>query len=511
MNSRALAPEGKSPFEDRLIFYSLLKPNLIGRPHSIFCRVILRKAEILTFPAFGKLFLLATSAQNFEEILTSGVSRARPRGIHWSARLNPQSVVFLEQSKVRIMEPHSSASFDASSVASARPSRTGRNALIWFLVLLVFGLLFYWIWQQTRSRQDAVSGSHRSLGPVPATLATARLGDIGSYIDAIGTVTPANTGSITAQVTGVITQVHYREGQSVRKGELLLDLDARAYEAQLAQARGTMQRDESTLAEAKMDLERYKQAWSRNAISRQTLEDQEKLVLQDEGTLKNDEGAVQYDQLLVSYCHITSPIDGRVGLRLVDPGNLVTANSTTPLVVVTQINPITVIFTAPQDRLQQVMEQLRAHRQLSVEAYDDFDRAKLAVGKLITVDNQIDTTTGTVKLRAEFDNRNGVLFPNQFVNVRLLVSTLHNQVLVPSSAVQHNGGADFVYVIQDGKAHMRSVQAGAADKGETAVTGLQAGDVVANSSFEKLMEGSQVLPSRSQLPGTEAHPEKSSR
>ena len=188
-------------------------------------------------------------------------------------------------------------------------------------------------------------------GAVPVTVATATKGSIGVYLDAIGTVTPIYTDSITAQVTGVITAVHYREGQTVHKGDPLIDIDARPYEAQLEQAQGTLDRDQNLLAEAQMDLKRYQDAWAKNAIPRQTLEDQEKVVLQDQGTVKNDQGTVQYDQVQVGFCHITSPIDGRVGLRLVDPGNLVTANSTTTLVVVTQIQPITVIFTLAEDSL----------------------------------------------------------------------------------------------------------------------------------------------------------------
>ena len=310
------------------------------------------------------------------------------------------------------------------------------------------------------------------------------------------------TDSITAQVMGVITAVHYREGQQVSKGDPLIDIDSRPYEAQLAQAQGALERDQSLLAEAQMDLDRYKQAWAHNAIPRQTLEDQEKLVLQDQGTVKNDQGTVQYDQVQVAYCHITSPISGRVGLRLVDPGNLVTANSTTTLVVIAQLQPTTVIFTLPEDDLSQVMQAMRGGKPVQVEAYNRSGQGKLATGKLITIDNQIDTTTGTVKARSAFDNRDGALFPNEFVNTRLMVKTLQNQIVVPSPAVQHNGNTDFVYIIENGKAVMRTVKTGNSDKGETEVQGLQQGDVVANSSFEKLQNGSQITISKVKLPAT---------
>jgi multidrug efflux system membrane fusion protein len=251
-----------------------------------------------------------------------------------------------------------------------------------------------------------------------------------------------------------------------------------------------------------MDLERYKQAWAKNAIPRQTFEDQEKVVLQIKGTVKNDEGTVEYDKVQVGYCHITSPITGRVGLRLADPGNLVTANSTTTLVVVTEIQPITVVFTLAEDALPQVLQQTRGKQQLKVEALDRAQQGHLATGKLTSIDNQIDTTTGTVKLRAEFDNHDGALFPNQFVNTRLLVKTLESQTLIPSSAIQHNGSQDFVYVIQDNKATVRTVKVGNSDKGETAVQGINPGDIVADSSFEKLQNGSQTTISKIKLPST---------
>jgi multidrug efflux system membrane fusion protein len=339
-------------------------------------------------------------------------------------------------------------------------------------------------------------------GPVSVIPATAKQGNIGVYLDAIGTVTPVYTASMTAQVTGVVTAVHYREGQYVHKGESLIDLDARPYEAQLIQAQGALARDQAILAAAQMDLERYRQAWAHNAIPRQTLEDQEKTVLQAQGTVKNDEGLVKYSQLQVDYCHIISPITGRVGLRLVDPGNLVTANGTTSLVVVTQSQPITIIFTLSEENLSPVLEQMRHGNKLTVEAWDRELDKQLAVGKLSTVDNQIDTTTGTVKLRAAFDNKDNILFPNQFVNTRLLVTTLENQVLIPSSAIQRNGDVAFVYLIQNGKAVMHTVKPGIAEKGVTAVQGLQPGDVVADSSFERLQNGASIVISKMTLPST---------
>jgi multidrug efflux system membrane fusion protein len=407
------------------------------------------------------------------------------------------------------MEPQSTGSQQVASstveAGAALPSNEPslprrRHRWVWVLVLGAFALLFIVVVRH-RTEGAVAQSSRGAMGVVPVTIATASAGNIGIYLDAIGTVTPVYTDTITAQVTGVITTLHYREGQVVRKGNPLVDLDSRPYAAQLEQARGTLEHDQQLLAQAQMDLERYQQAWARNGIPRQTLEDQEKLVLQDKGTVKFDEGVVHFDELQVAYCHITSPINGRVGLRLVDPGNLITASATTALVVITQIQPITVVFTLAEDHLNEVLDQMRHGAKLAVEAWDRENHTRLATGQLVTVDNQIDTTTGTVKLRATFDNRDQALFPNQFVNTRLPVRTLQNQILIPS-AVQHNGDAAFVYVIQNGEAKMTPVKPGASDLGITAVEGIRPGDVVANSSFEKLQNGSKITVSTLKLPST---------
>jgi multidrug efflux system membrane fusion protein len=336
---------------------------------------------------------------------------------------------------------------------------------------------------------------------VTATTATATKGDIGVYLDAIGTVTPVYTSSITAQASGVLTSVHYREGQFVQKGDALIDIDPRPYQAQLMQAEGTLERDANVLAQAQMDLDRYRTAWARNSISKQLLDDQEKIVLQDQGTVKNDQGTVTYDQVQLGYCHITAPIAGRVGLRLVDPGNVVQATGNTILVVVTQEQPMTVVFTLAEDSLAQVQARMRQMHTLPVEAWDRAQTSKIASGKLQTIDNQIDTTTGTVKLRALFDNRNGALFPNQFVNTRLLANTLEGVTLVPTAAVQHNGQVAFLYVVANGMANVRNIKTGVSDGGKTAVEGINPGEVVATSSFDKLQSGSKVTVSR-QTPAT---------
>ncbi len=378
----------------------------------------------------------------------------------------------------------------------------GKRLLIWALLLAAFALIFWLVLRNHDDTEQAATAPKRGAGgPVTAAIVTAQKGDIGVYLDEIGTVTPTYTASITSQVTGMVTKVYYKEGQLVQKGQALLEIDARTYLAQLMQAEGVLERDTHVLAQATMDVERYREAWAKNGIPKQTLDDQEKIVLQDQGTVKNDQGTVQFDKVQVGFCHIVAPIAGRVGLRLVDPGNVVQANGTTVLAVVTQEQPITIIFTIAEDSLGDVQGQLRQKKLLSVDAFDRTQQTKIASGKLSSVDNQIDTTTGTVKMRAIFDNKDGSLFPNQFVNIRLLVKTLHDVTLVPTSAIQHNGQVAFVYVIQDGAAQIKNVKTGVTDSGQTVVEGINPGDQVANSSFEKLQNNSKVSAAQAQGQG----------
>ena len=361
--------------------------------------------------------------------------------------------------------------------------------IIWILLLLVVVVAALLLWHH----YEAAKKPKPAPPKITITTATAKTGNIGVYLDAIGTVTPVYTDSITSQVNGLVVAVHYTEGQLVSKGDSLIDIDARPYRANLLQAQGALERDENVLAQARMDLERYRDAWALNAIAKQILDDQEKLVLQDEGTVKNDQGTVQYDQVQVEFCHITAPITGRVGLRLVDPGNVVQSAGTVTLAVITQVSPITVIFTLPEDSLGPVQAQLKKKAKLTVDAFDRAAQTKIASGVLLTLDNQIDTTTGTVKGRAIFDNKNDALFPNQFVNTRLLVNTLQGVTVIPASAIQQNGQASFVYVIQNDIAQMRSIKPGVTDGGMTQVDGINPGDVVANSSFDKLQNNTAVV------------------
>jgi len=390
----------------------------------------------------------------------------------------------------RATEPH----IGPDHQLSPPPRSRGIRILVWVVILVLFGLLFWWILTHHVQPAARPAGGRRGAagGTVTINTVTANKGSIGVYLQAIGTVTPVYTDTINAQVTGTITQVLYRESQMVHKGQPLIQIDPRPFAANVLTAQGALERDTNLLAQAQMDLTRYQDAWARNAIPKQTLDDQEKLVLQDQGTVKSDQGTLQFDQVQLVYCNITSPIDGRVGLRLVDPGNLATASSTTPLVVITQLQPITVVFTIPEDNVTELQQQMRLGKALPVDAYDRSEETKLASGKLLSTDNQIDTTTGTLKLRAIFDNKNTILFPNLFVNARLLLKTLDNVILIPSSAIQHNGDVAFVFLIQNNEAHIHNIKPGVSEGPNTQVQGLNAGDVVADSSFDKLQDGSNV-------------------
>jgi membrane fusion protein, multidrug efflux system len=372
--------------------------------------------------------------------------------------------------------------------AHVRPPLPLKRIAMWAaLSLLVLLVIVLWI----RHEKEA----HKAPPPptsITVTTATAHSGDIGNYLQSIGTVTPVYTASITSQVTGIITAVHYQEGARVNQGDPLIDVDARPYRATLLQAEGALERDRHLLAQARMDLERYRQAWTRNAIAKQTVDDQEKLVLQDIGTVQNDEGTVEYAEVQVRFCHITAPISGRVGLRLVDPGNVVQATGSVVLAVVTQLEPITVVFTIPEDNVGAVWMRLNRMERLSVDAFDRAAQRKIASGVLLTLDNQIDTTTGTVKGRAMFANSDDALFPNQFVNARLLLEMLHGVTLIPAVAIQQNGPESFVYVIDGSVARVRQVKPGVTDDGVAQVDGVRTGEVVATSGFERLHDQAHV-------------------
>ena len=362
---------------------------------------------------------------------------------------------------------------------------------IWLIVAVVIVVIVV-LWQRSGA-PDAKAGGDAASRPVMVTTAVARQGDIGIYLNALGIVTPVYTVTVTSRVQGEITQVYYREGQMVRKGDPLVEIDPRPYQAALTQVEGQLAHDQAVLTEAKIDLERYQQALNRNAIAKQQFDDQEQVVLQDQGTVKNDEGQLANAKVNLVYTHITAPIAGRVGRRLVDPGNIVQANSTTALVVITQLQPITVIFSIAEDHLSQIQQQLLKGKKLTVDAFDREGSTKLASGTLLTLDNVIDPTTGTFKLKAIFDNTDNALFPSQFVNVKLLVDTQRNATLIPTPAIQRNAQGAYVYAIKnDQTASMRTITPGTTDGSVTAVQGVEPQEVVAVTGFDKLLDGAKV-------------------
>jgi len=329
--------------------------------------------------------------------------------------------------------------------------------------------------------------------PIPVAEGQIKVGSIDVYLDELGTVTPVYTVTIASRVAGELTEVRYKEGQLVKKNDLLAVVDPRPYVAVLLQSQGQLSRDEAALKNARIDLVRYQNSFKEHAIPQQQLATQEALIEQDEGTVKLDQGNLAAAQVNVDYTRIASPIDGRVGLRLVDPGNIVPANGTTGIAVITQLQPITVIFTIAEDSLSQVVEQTSLGNTLAVKALDRTKQRELADGTLLTVDNQINTTTGTVRARATFPNTHNELFPNQFVNVRLLVKTLTDVTLVPEAAIQRNNDAAFVYVIQaDGTVKQQNIKIIATEGQVSAASGINPGQQVVTDGFDRLQSGSKV-------------------
>jgi multidrug efflux system membrane fusion protein len=413
---------------------------------------------------------------------------------------------------------------DNETNASAdRPQSFFRRYRVVLLVVITFVVLVLLVLRHHKQQQELAAleesggparggGGASALGAgrgrggggpnsaVAVTVASAASGDIEVRIPALGTITPLATVTVRPQVSGILTKIAFQEGQLVKAGQFLAEIDPRPYQAALEQAKGNLRRDQALLADAKLDLKRFEELIKEDSVAQQQLDTQRALVDQYGGTLESDQAAVKTAQINLAYTHIGSPVTGRVGLRQVDQGNYVTPGDTNGLVVVTELQPISAIFAVPEDNVNTLMQQMQAGATLTADAYDRGNSAKIGEGTVKTVDNQIDTTTGTIKLRALFDNQDGRLFANQFVNIQLVVNVLHDQTVIPGGAV-HRGAPNgvvstFVYLVNaaDNTVSVRPVTLGVIDGERVAVTkGLQAGDIVVTEGGDRLRDGASVI------------------
>ncbi len=381
------------------------------------------------------------------------------------------------------------------TIESPEPTGSQSHRWSWRLGLLAVCLLAvvgYFFWGQIQPK--AARQSSPAPRAIPVVAVPAKQGDLPVYLTGLGSVTPLNTITVKTRVDGQLMQVYFREGQLVKAGEALAEVDPRAFQVQLEQAEGQLARDQALLTDAKLDLQRYTVLVAQDSIPRQQLDTQTSLVHQYEAALKIDQAQIDNAKLNLAYCHITAPIGGRIGLRLVAPGNIVHATDTTGLVVITQLQPISVLFSIPEDSLPQVLANLRANVRMPVEAFDRSMQHKLAEGVLLTVDNQIDPTTGTVRLKAEFPNEESSLFPQQFVNARLLLTLKRGTTLVPTVAIQRSPQGTFVYVVQaDQTTAMRPVTVDVAEGDQTSIaSGVKPGDLVVTDGTDRLRQGAKV-------------------
>ena len=407
-----------------------------------------------------------------------------------------------------------------SSSSSSEPQqsflRRHRVAIFLFLGILIgiFALVRFVHYRQQQHQQEAQvaranryrsrPGQQGQSNAVAVSVATVTSGDITVRIPALGTITPLATVTVKTQISGQLQKIFFTEGQLVKAGDPIALIDPRPYEAALAQQEGNLRRDQALLAEARLDLKRYEELITQDSVAQQQVDSQRALVDQDVGIVAADEANIKTAKINLIYCHISSPVTGRVGLRQVDQGNYVTPGDANGIVVITELQPITAIFPVPEDNVTKIMQRIHDGATLVAEAYDRTNSAKIAEGKVLTVDNQIDLTTGTVKLRALFDNKDNLLFPNQFVNIQLLVEDLKNQVVMPNSAV-HRGAPNgvtttFVYLVNaDGTVSVKPVTLGVVDGEHVAVTaGLTPGNIVVTEGGDRLRDGATV-----QLPGAE--------
>jgi membrane fusion protein, multidrug efflux system len=395
-------------------------------------------------------------------------------------------------------ETHEPVPAPPAPSATPAPGRVNRHKLwLWIGVLLVVAIGGYVAWSKiTSANASAAAAKTAAAGPppIPVVTATSRKGDIGVYYSGLGAVTPLAMVTVRTRVDGQLMNVRYREGDTVQQGVLLAEIDDGPYQAALTQAQGQLMKDQAALENARIDLVRYQQLVQQKAGPEQQLATQQATVHQNEGVVKLDEGQIQSARVNLAYCKIAAPVAGRIGLRLVDAGNIVQSSDTNGLVVITQMDPISAIFTISEDQLQAVLKKVAAGQTLEVDAYDRAGTSKLAQGSLTTLDNQVDPTTGTLKLRATFQNPKGTLYPNQFVNVKLLVQEKRGVTLAPTAALQRNSQATYVYVVNaESKVEVRPIVIGAIEGNDSEVTsGLAPGEVIVMTGVDKLQAGSKV-------------------
>lgn len=385
-------------------------------------------------------------------------------------------------------------------ITQTRPRGIVRRWWVWLLLIALAGAGIYFFFFATGKAQQAATpeagrpaGGRRGGPPSRVVAVPAKTGDINVFLNGLGSVTPQNSVTVKTRVDGQLMKILFQEGQVVKRGDLLAEIDPRAFQVQLTQAEGQMARDQALLKNAQLDLERYRMLFKQDSIAKQQLDTQESLVRQYEGATKVDRGQIESAQLQLSYARITAPIGGRLGLRQVDAGNMVRASDANGLVTITQLQPITVLFSIPEDNIPAVMKKLQAGETLAVDVYDRAQKAKLGSGALLTVDNQIDSTTGTVKLKAQFKNEDASLFPNQFVNTRMLVDVKRGVTVVPAAGIQRGSQGTFVYVVKEGSVSLRPVKIGTTQGDDTEVeSGIAPGELVVVDGADKLREGAKV-------------------
>ncbi|BET11392.1 MdtA/MuxA family multidrug efflux RND transporter periplasmic adaptor subunit [Pandoraea sputorum] len=392
------------------------------------------------------------------------------------------------------------------SPTSTEPSRKRRwlvPGILGLIVVLIAGGVYYRLHSQN-AQGPAQAGGRRGGPPAgmagagapatPVTAVAAKTGDLPVFLNGLGTVTPTRSVTVHSRVDGQLMKVHFKEGDLVKAGQLLAEIDPRPFQVQVTQMEGQLARDQALLKNAQLDLARYETLLKQDSIATQTVDTQRALVKQYEGTVKSDQGQLDNARLQLNYASVTAPVSGLAGLRQVDPGNIIHASDTNGIVIINEVTPITVVYTIPEDNLPKVVKRSRGGETLPVEAFDRAGKTKLADGKLASIDNQIDTTTGTVKLKAEFANADGTLFPNQFVNVKMLVDTLKGVTLIPSAAVQRGTQGSFVYTVQpDQTVKLKTVKLGPTDGTNTAVeSGIDPGEKLVIDGMDKLRDGAKV-------------------